>query len=287
MTPVSLPELSAFGISTRCYGSQTLATSHLDELHGLGLRHIELFADSHHFDYRDRARRREISDWFATHTSEAPSLHLPSAGTDPGQLRVSPLASEQRDRQTALDEIKRALEINDDMPVAWVVVHLGVPHQPFTPVLFDYAYALVDLIRTFAGVDVLIETLQNEISSPKRIREFLTLTEVPEVGICYDVGHGHLEQMPVELDRVRAIHLNDNDAARDDHLWPFMGTIDWPSLAGEFADGSFLGPFILEGADTNLHLALDGARRLEALISEARTSREGFDLRHGMRTSVR
>ena len=54
-----------------------------------------------------------------------------------------------------------------------------------------------------------------------------------EIGICWDFGHAHIaglkqsEALSCVGSRLRMLHVNDNFAWGDDHVPPFVGTIDW------------------------------------------------------------
>lgn len=54
-----------------------------------------------------------------------------------------------------------------------------------------------------------------------------------DTGICWDFGHAHLSRLcqSAELatvgDRLRMIHIHDNDGIHDRHRIPFEGSIDW------------------------------------------------------------
>jgi hypothetical protein len=270
---------AAFGISTYGFRNEILTTRRLAEVHAAGFRHIELLANRPHFDYYDRRVLGEITDWFAATPTGRPSLHLPfREQTGPRSFRwISGLAPEEHERQAARDEMKRALELTDRLPVSRVVLHLGVPGQPANPLHVEYAYALVDMIRSFAGVDVLIENIPNDTSTPEWIAEFIRIAELPETGICYDTGHGHLQSSPLSLERVGAIHLNDNEGSHDQHLWPFEGTIDWVRLAAAIVKSEFDGPLVIEGPTPDLNKALEVADSFNDLLVEARSSREAFD----------
>jgi sugar phosphate isomerase/epimerase len=228
---------------------------------------------------------KEVADWFEASPAGTPSIHLPffHPGLRGPGAWISALAREEASRQAARDEIKRALEITDRLPVRWAVVHLGVPGQIFSPVLFDYAFALVEMIRSFAGVQILLETLDNEIATPERIREFIQAAQVPGVRICYDVGHLGPPRAGATFDDAGALHLDDNDGSRDEHLWPFTGNLDWPALAASLAASGFAGPLVFEGPDGDLPKALDAADRLRDLVREAADSRMELDRKHGLR----
>lgn len=64
------------------------------------------------------------------------------------------------------------------------------------------------------------------------------------VGLCYDSGHGNisgdgLDRLAAHGDGLISLHLHDNDGSGDQHLLPFMGTIDWERLAGLIAGSSY------------------------------------------------
>lgn len=54
-----------------------------------------------------------------------------------------------------------------------------------------------------------------------------------DIGICWDFGHAHIaglrqsEALACVGSRLRMLHVNDNFAWGDDHVPPFVGTIDW------------------------------------------------------------
>lgn len=68
----------------------------------------------------------------------------------------------------------------------------------------------------------------------------------PLVGVCYDTGHGNIKRYNLlggEKDttdayaniirigkRLRATHIHDNTGDIDEHIPPFMGTIDWKGV---------------------------------------------------------
>src|SRR5439155_27231555 len=88
------------------------------------------------------------------------------------------------------------------------------------------------------GVRVAVEVIPNELSRVGSlvhfIEEDLDLDELgaPEVGICLDFGHAHLDGDL--LDAIETVsghlittHVHDNRGKSDEHLVPFDGTIDW------------------------------------------------------------
>ena len=230
---------------------------------------IELHGVLPGFDYHNRSLIRSVARWFGEVDLPSPSLHLPFER--PGEDLLSPRAIE---RQRALDELKRCLELCDLLPLRFVVLHLGATGQKFNPVAFDHAYTAIATVQSFAGVRVLLETLPNDIATFEPIREFTNAAQIPNVGICYDTGHGEMEGRP------DAIHLDDNNGEGDDHLWPFEGVRDWPAFVERIAQSDFDGPIILEGQDDRFDKARDSRSRMKDLLDEARNSIEEFRLKY-------
>jgi sugar phosphate isomerase/epimerase len=238
------------GISTRCFGSAPLTPSLLEQLLRAEFTGIELHASLPGLNYQSRSVVRDIHRWFRENEIETPSLHLP--------FEKNVLASDQFERRAALDEIKRCLEINDLLPLQYVVLHLGEPGRKFDPVAFEYAYAAIATIQSFSGLRVLLETLDNEVATFTRIEEFKRAAQLPNVGICYDTGHGEFEG------KCDAIHLKDTDAR------------DWPAFIERLVLSDFAGALTIEREDENFSKAADLRSRLRDLKDEAANSVEEF-----------
>jgi sugar phosphate isomerase/epimerase len=241
------------GISTRCFGTEPLTLDRLERLRRAEFTQIELHAALPGLDYTNRSVVRDIVRWFGENELPSPSLHLP--------FEKNILASSRYERQAALDDFKRCLEINDLLPLQFVVMHLGNPRQEFNPVAFEHAYAAIATVQTFAGIRVLLETLDNDIATFARIKEFRNAAQLPDIGICYDTGHGEMEES------CDAIHVDDGDR-------------DWPALIERFVSLAFTGPVILEPSDDNLGAAADRRSRLRDLRDEAANSMEEFRLKY-------
>jgi len=77
------------------------------------------------------------------------------------------------------------------------------------------------------------------------IKDFLGRYPAEHCGITYDSGHGNIDQArglemlePVK-NRLQALHLNDNDTSGDLHQPPFMGTVNWNTMAQIIATSSY------------------------------------------------
>ncbi len=271
-----------FGISTQIHRSRSVTVDLLESIRKAGYDRIELFANRPHLDFHNLPLLRSIGRWFTENAIAAPSLHLPFIEhTGPLNKRwISVLEPERRHREAAMDEIKRALELTDYVRLSYVVMHLGNPKDAFSPVAFEYAYAAISQIRAFAGVEVVIENIPNEISTIERIEEFKRVSDIEGVGICYDTGHGHLQGFTGGFEHARTTHVHDNHGEKDEHLWPFEGTLVWPALVEKLAVAKYQGPFIFETRGDDLSKGGDVKSRLEELWYEANHSIEEFRLKY-------
>ena len=271
-----------FGISTQIHRGKAVTVDLLESIRKAGYERIELFANRPHLDFHDPALLRSIGRWFTENALPAPSMHLPFIENVGPKERVfiSVLEPERHHREAAIDEIKRALELSDHVSLSYLVMHLGNPRDAFNPAAFEYAYAAISQIRAFAGVDVMIENIPNEISTIDRIEEFKRVAELQDVGICYDTGHGYLQGIVNGLEHARTTHVHDNHGEKDEHLWPFEGTLDWPRLIENLVVAKYEGPFVFETRGDELSKSSEAKGRLEELWYEAQSSIEEYRLKY-------
>ena len=77
------------------------------------------------------------------------------------------------------------------------------------------------------------------------------LKRYPQAGICYDSGHGnrdfkHYDAVFARRSRLTTLHLNDNNGKADQHVSPFMGTVDWERVVAVIADSPYDKPLSFE-----------------------------------------
>ena len=257
------------GLSTYPLLQQRLHPSHLDALARAGARHIELFAARPHFDYADRGSVREIAAWFRAN-DVTPHLHQPLDMETTFSRHAGPtlnlIAGDKARRIEAMDEIKRALETAEQIPLATAVVHLGLQYEAWSEWALEHALTGVEHLKAFAGplgVSLLLENVRNEVTTAAHLLEILRVGHFDSVGVCFNVGHAHLapaDRPAGETDgvgpalellkaRVRTVHLSDNDRRGDQHLWPeAAGTegVDWAAALGGLHGLPAVTPAILE-----------------------------------------
>src|SRR5689334_9677921 len=227
-------------VSSYLYVKERLHPGLLDELVRSGAQAIEIFAARQHVDYANRKQHvREIADWFRTSGVSLNSVHAPLFGDyewgRAGSPPVNVASLDRAGRVEAMDEIKRALEIAEQIPFRFLVQHLGLPNESFDEKKFEAAMTSIEHLRAFAkplGVRILLENIPNELSTPDRLVEMIRGAHFDDVGVCFDFGHAHMmgtvrEGFEILRNHIRSTHVHDNDKLKDSHLWPGQGTIDW------------------------------------------------------------
>ena len=119
-------------VSTYLFVKERLHPGILDGLARSGVQAVEIFAARQHLDYANRkAHVREIADWFKGSGVPLNSVHSPLyADYEWGRAGAPPVNVASIDRAArieAMDEIKRALEIAEQIPFRFLVQHLGAP----------------------------------------------------------------------------------------------------------------------------------------------------------------
>jgi len=230
----------------------------LDKIVAGGAEAIEIFAARGHFNYSDRQHVREVANWFRGTGIAFHSLHSPMHGDDEwGRSGAPPLniaAVEKLDRIAAMDEIKRALEVAEQSPFRFLVQHVGVSGETSTGQKLEAAMTSLEHLRAFAkplGVQIVVENIPNELSTPESLVELLHAARFTDVGVCFDVGHAHLgpgvpQAFETLKDLIHTTHVHDNDQQRDAHVWPGEGTIDWKETLALLRTAPHVPPLLLE-----------------------------------------
>jgi sugar phosphate isomerase/epimerase len=246
-------------VSTYLFVKERLHPGILDELARGGVQTIEIFAARQHFDYANRKSHiKEIAEWFRGSDVTLHSVHSPLySDYEWGRTGSPPVNLASTDRAglvDAMDEVKRALEIAEQIPFRFLVQHLGVPNEVFSEKKFESAMTSIEHLRAFAkplGVRILLENIPNELSTPEKLLEMIHATHFDDVGICFDFGHAHLmssvsEAYEILRKLVCSTHVHDNRKDKDSHLWPGDGTIDWKAAVELLRSAPQKPPLLLE-----------------------------------------
>jgi len=248
-------------VSTHFFINHRLTTAAVDKLTGTGITSVEFFCARQHLDYHNKAQVDELAHWFRDSELKLHSLHSPMYNDDAngrtGPQAVVNIADRVKAKRiAACDEIKRALEIAESIPFRYLVQHLGAPQDDYDDAKFDAAFSSLDELRLFArhrGVEILLENIPNGLSSAEKLLLFLQQTHL-DLGFCFDTGHAHImggveREFELMKDRIKSLHVHDNDGKKDSHLFPTLakgGTIPWDRVMPMLRARQHQFPLLLE-----------------------------------------
>jgi sugar phosphate isomerase/epimerase len=179
-----------------------------------------------------------------------------------------------------------------------MTLHLGVKGDPWNTQAIDNSLTAIEHANAFArplGVKILLENLQNDVTTPDHLLEILKVGHFDNVGIALDLGHAHLAGGTAAIDeaiellkpRLTTLHLHDNhgpEARKDDHLWPALpsddpetleGGIDWQNVNRHLANLPAKTSAILEITHELNETAESVTRKASAVFShQARLTEE-------------
>ena len=253
-----------FGVSTHLFHHERLTRDHFSAIAAHGFEMVEVFATRTHFDYHNPAAVADLQQWLAAAGVTLRSVHAPTAasfvgGVWGGSMSIASVEPELRER--AVRDTLQALYIARRIPIAVLVLHLGIPRmQPrdgdvgSQDVRGAAKKSVEELVKAAGplGVRVAVEVIPNEISRAGSLVHFVEDDlDGLGVGICLDFGHAHIDGDVVEAvetvsEHVIATHLHDNNARSDDHLMPMDGTIDWAGALTAVQKIGYDGPLMFE-----------------------------------------
>jgi sugar phosphate isomerase/epimerase len=270
------------GISTHLYHDQRLERDHLAEIARYGFEAIEVFATRTHFDYHDEAAIAALAEWLSETGLVLHSVHAPIAASmknGKGGEEFSNAVADNARRLAAVRETEAALRIARRIPFNVLVVHLGTPSASSRPgdnnrtAAFRSAADICRLAEPL-GVRVALEVLQNDLSTtPELVSMLEEDLDVAHAGICMDFGHAHLlgdvaDAVEIAAEHLIATHVHDNHRRADEHLVPFMGTINWDMALMTMQKIGYEGTYLMELANTGTP---------QAVLEQARAARQRFE----------
>lgn len=249
-----------FSVSTYLFHRSRLDREHLVEIAAHGFDAIELFALRSHFDCSDAAAVAHLAEWLDDTRLTLSAVHAPTADAfSDGQWHgTRSIASRHAaERQRAVVETCAVLDLAATLPFPSLATHLGLPgHLPAAGDDDAAAarHSLDTLVRHAAdrGVQLALEVQTNRLSTPDALVAIIDdATDWPPVGICLDTGHARLLGDPVDAIEtasglIVSTHINDTRGARDEHLVPYEGSIDWARTLLAFQKVGFAGPWTFE-----------------------------------------
>ena len=248
-------------LSTHYFVNQRLNNVALQEIWDAGIPAVEIFCARQHMNWHNKSQVQELGYWFKDSKLKLHSLHLPMHtdelwGRSGPQAHINICETAKAKRIAMVDELKRAIEVTEYIPCAYLVQHIGGLNEEYDERKLDAAFSSLEELSLFAkhrGAQILLENIPNSLSSAERLCSFLAMTHL-DLNFCFDTGHANLMktvegEFDVMKDRIRSTHIHDNDGKLDKHLFPFFseeGTIDWRQTMELLASRPNQYPLLLE-----------------------------------------
>jgi len=272
--------------------SRKLTPELLGQIAGAGFEGVEIFCARSHFEYATKTEVRAMAGALEANHLKLVSLHAPTS-RDISAMRESgmPLSIcevERVRRIEAMDELKRVIDVADDLPYARLIVHMGGSRETADPRKRDAAFSTLEhliLHAHHAGVTICVENTTSEMGDPNYLRAFVDETRLTGLRFNFDIGHAHLSDFPEDerieksfaplRELVSSVHLHDNHGEKDEHLPPYDGTIDWPAAIKTLHSAPQTGlPLVLELKEKTGLEAPSAAEQL----TNARKSMDQFEV---------
>src|SRR5580704_14336860 len=233
-------------LSTYMFVSRKLTTELLGQIAEAGFQAVEIFGTRGHFDYTTKQEVQAMASALSQQALALASLHAPTSrdlsATREGGTPLSITEVERVRRIEAMDELKRVIDVAEDLPFSRLILHMGGSRETADPRKRDAAFSSLEHLVLHAhhrGVTISVENTTSEMGDPAYLRAFVDETRLAGLRFNFDIGHAHLADGP-EAERVEkafaplrelviSTHIHDNHGEKDEHLPPYDGSIDWES----------------------------------------------------------
>ncbi len=155
----------------------------------------------------------------------------------------------------------RAIEIAAELGIQWIAMHSQDMHGTQTPEYDDYYVEqnriwftpYLECCKAY-GVGLALENLPWPNSNrAKPLADLVDALGGKNVGVCWDTGHAHFNQLPpsemkVLGHRLVTLHVHDNHGTYDEHQIPCFGygTYDWSGFMKTLREMDYKGDLVLE-----------------------------------------
>jgi sugar phosphate isomerase/epimerase len=269
-------------LSTYLFVSKKLNRDLLAQIHSAGFEGVEIFATRSHFDYASKPEVQGIGHALADNHLKLCSLHAPtSRDLNVNREGGSPLSVTEVERVRrieAMDELKRVIDVAEDLPFSRLILHMGGSRENADPRKRDAAFSSLEHLVLHAkhvGVTICVENTTSEMGDPAYLRSFVDETRLTGLRFNFDIGHAFLSDGPEEerieksfeplRELILSAHIHDNHGEKDEHLPPFDGSIDWPAALKVLRSAPINGlPFTLELKEKSGHDAVSVSEQLAA-----------------------
>ena len=202
----------------------------IEELHGFARQHSMIFNQSHNvtYQYFKENEQTRLLDEMTDRVIEASAmLDIPLTVFHP----IAPPGME-KERKVCLEKNCEYFKRKAETAIRWNM-KIGLENMLSN--------------RYFDGT-----SYHRYCTNTEELLELADKIGMSNVGICYDIGHGHYMSGTPEKDiyalqpYLWALHVHDNDRWNDEHLLPYQGTANWEAVCKALAEIRYQGDLTLE-----------------------------------------
>lgn len=244
-----------FLLSSYFFISERLGVEHPVMARAFGFDAVELWGMPPHLDCADPDYSRRKIRMFLDEGIAVPAIHGPFYETlaDVKKNHWLSIASrEEKHRAKAVDMLKRAADLAEDIDNCVIVTHFGAFGDDDRG-MESALSSLISLEDHAAGTGVrfAFENVNTAFSRSGNVKKILDDFAFRHLGICLDSGHANLDDDPADAvanagDRLIHLHLSDNEGHEDDHLPPGGGIIPWEEFTKALIKAKFNGTITIE-----------------------------------------
>jgi sugar phosphate isomerase/epimerase len=178
-------------------------------------------------------------------------------------------------REASVKETIDTMEAAARLGIDRITVHPGLSSMSVRGIEDRYlskakeSMRILDSASREYGIDVAIENMpEMYFFLGRSAKELESIVDGTDLGICFDIGHanttGQIDAMiDIFGDRIKNIHIHDNNGDRDAHMTIGDGNIDFARVLGRL--GFYDHNFVIESK--SFESAMDSQSVLDSLLS--------------------
>lgn len=176
----------------------------------------------------------------------------------------NPIAGDA-EAQVLLDATIRSIDICGVLGIPNIVVHAGmldgISKEQSFEINREFFRKLFPAMER-NNVNVLCENSTQKnmgdkyfTNSGKDVKEFVEYVNHPLFHACWDTGHGNCEgnqydEIVAVADDLYGVHINDNSGRGDEHILPYLGTMNMDEIMHALLDINYKGVFTFEAGSS-------------------------------------
>ena len=152
-----------------------------------------------------------------------------------------------------------------------LALELGIPHIVVHPVGKDIEENIryYDRLIRESDITIAIENMESdeEISKHEEINTIIE-SNPKRLKALFDTGHAHMRKLDLAKEikgygkNLVGLHIHDNDGKSDQHLLPFMGTINWKEVVRALSEAGYSGYLTYEAMYYSRSLSINDQEKV-------------------------